>query len=92
MQTPSQPCSKRHRFGAEIIRYAVWLYGRFSLSYRDVEERLAERGISVRYETIRHWSQKCGQCYAHQLRWQRSQTGDKWNIDEVFLSINGKLY
>lgn len=77
MKTPSQPCYKRHRFPAEIISYAVWLYFRFSLSYRDVEELLAERGVIVTYETIRTWSQKFGQQYANQLRGRRARTGDK---------------
>ena len=91
MKTPSQPCYKRHRFPTEIISHTVWLYNRFSLSYRDVEELLAERGIIVTYETIRQWCQKFGQCYANQLRRCRAQTGDKWHLDEVFLTINGKF-
>ncbi len=86
------PSYKGYRFPADIISYAVWLYFRFSLSYRDVEELLAERGIIVTYETIRQWCQKFGQCYANQLRRRRARTGDKWHLDEVFLSINGKLH
>jgi len=69
----------------------VWLYFRFTLSYRDVEELLAARGIDVTYETLRQWSLKFGQTYANQLRHRRPQTGDKWHLDEVFLKINGKL-
>ena len=87
-----QPSSlyKRHRFPGEIISHAVWLYFRFSLSYRDVEELLAERGIIVTYETVRQWSRKFGQTYANELRRRRARTGDKWFLDEVFLKINGK--
>src|SRR5262245_32020544 len=93
MNTPSPtPTYAGYRFRAEIISHAVWMYFRFSLSFRDVEELLAERGISVTYETIRQWCQKFGQRYANQLRRHRAKTGDKWHLDEVFLSINGKLH
>lgn len=78
------------RFPKDIISHAVWLYFRFSLSYRDVEELLAERGIIVTYETVRQWTRKFGQLYANQLRRRRAQPGDKWFLDEVFLKINGK--
>ena len=81
---------KGHRFPQEIISHAVWLYYRFSLSYRDVEDLLAERGIVVTYETVRQWCLKFGQQYATQLRRHRPKTGDKWHLDEVFLKINGK--
>ena len=70
--------------------HAVWLYFRFSLSYRDVEELLAERGIIVSYETIRQWTRKFGHSYANQLRRRRARPGDKGFLDEVFLKINGK--
>ena len=83
---------KRHRYPPEIIAHAVWLYFRFSLSYRDVEELLAARGIVVSYETVRQWCLKFGQLYAKQLRQQRAATGDKWHLDEVFLKINGTTY
>jgi hypothetical protein len=73
-------------------QYTVWLYYRFSLSYRDVEELMAARGIVVTYETIRQWCRKFGQHYAKGLRRRRAQTGDKWHLDEVFLTINGKLH
>jgi putative transposase len=92
MTTPSSALYKGYRFPAEIISHAVWLYYRFSLSYRDVEELMAERGIVVTYETIRQWCQKFGQQYAKELRRRRAQTGDKWHLDEVFLTINGKLH
>ncbi len=81
---------KGHRFPHEIISHAVWLYFRFSLSYRDVEELLAERGIVVTYETVRQWCLKFGQQYANQLRRRRAKPGDKWHLDEVFLKINGQ--
>ncbi len=89
--TPSLPY-KGFRFPQEIIAHAVWLYFRFSLSYRDVEELLAERGIVVSYETIRKWSHKFGQTYANQLRRRRARPGHKWHMDEVFLKINGKTH
>ena len=75
----STPLSyKRHRFPPELIAHAIWLYFRFPLSYRDVEEPLAERGVTVTYETIRQWCQKFGQTYANELRRRRPRTGDKW--------------
>jgi putative transposase len=81
-----------HRFPAEIISHGVWLYYRFCLSYRDVEELLFARGVIVTYETIRKWCRKFGQAYAHQLRRRRPRLGDKWHLDEVFLTINGKRH
>ena len=83
------PSYKRHRFPPEIIAHAVWLYFRFALSYRDVEELLAERGVIVTYETVRQWCRKFGQSYANALRRQRPRPGDKWHLDEVFIRING---
>ena len=83
------PSYKGHRFPPEIIAHAVWLYFRFALSYRDVEERLAERGIVLTYETVRQWCQKFGQQYANALRRRRPQPGDKWHLDEVFIGIIG---
>lgn len=80
------------RFPAEIIGHAVWLYFRFSLSYRDVEELLAARGVMVTYETVRQWCLKFGQTYANDLRRRRARPGDKWHLDEVFLKINGKTH
>jgi putative transposase len=81
-----------HRFPAEIISHGVWLYYRFCLSYRDVEELLFARGVIVTYEAIRKWCLKFGQAYAHQLRRRRPRPGDKWHLDEVFLTINGKRH
>jgi putative transposase len=90
MKTPptSNPY-KRHRFPAAIITHCVWLYFRFCLSYRDVEELMAARGISLTYEAVRYWCQKFGQVYANQLRRRRPRPGDKWHLDEVFLTIRG---
>jgi len=93
MTPSSSPRSyKGYRFPAEIISHAVWLYYRFALSYRDVEELMAARGIQLTYETIRQCCRTFGQVYANQLRRRRAQTGDKWHLDEVFLKINGKLH
>ena len=78
---------KGYRFPTEIISHAVWLYFRFSLSFRNVEELLAQRGIVVTYETVRQWCLKFGQIYANELRYRRHGTGDKWHMDEVFLTI-----
>ena len=83
------PSYKRHRYPAEIIAHTVWLYFRFSLSFRDVEELMAVRGVTLSYETVRRWTLKFGQQYANELRRRRPQTGDKWHMDEVFLTING---
>src|ERR671917_1511123 len=90
MNNTTAPSYKGFRFPVEIISHAVWLYFRFSLSYRDVEDLLAERGIIVTYETVRQWCLKFGQQYATQLRRRRAKPGDKWHLDEVFLKINGK--
>jgi len=80
----------RYRFPPDIIRYAVWLYFRFPLSYRDVEDLLAERGIDVSYETVRRWALKFGLSYARKLRQTRPRPNDHWHLDEVFVSINGR--
>ena len=83
---------KRHRFPPAIIGHAVWLYFRFALSYRDVEELLAKRGVLVTYETIRQWCRKFGQIYANGLLRSRPRPGDKWHLDEVFIPINGEMH
>jgi putative transposase len=83
---------KRHRFPAEIIGHCVWLYFRFCLSYRDVEELMAERGIILTYEAVRYWCRKFGQAYASQLRRRHPRPGDKWHLDEVFLTIHGQRH
>jgi transposase-like protein len=81
---------RRHRFHPDIIRQAVWLYFRFTMSYRDVEDLLAERGIDVSYETVRLWVLKFGQAYARRIRKRRPTVFDHWHIDEVFVNIGGK--
>jgi putative transposase len=78
------------RYPAEIISHVVWLYFRFALSFRDIEELMASRGIIVTYETIRQWTLKFGQSYANELRRRQPQRGDKWHLDEVVLTIKGK--
>jgi putative transposase len=83
---------KRHRFPAEIISHCVWLYLRFCLSYRDVEELMAERGVILIYEAVRYWCRKFGPTYAQQLGRQHPRPGDKWHCDEVFLTINGQRH
>ncbi len=83
---------KGHRFPVEIISHAVWLYFRFSLSLRDVEDILAERGITVSYETINEWCKKFGRHFANDLRRRRYRPGDRWHLDEVYIKIRGKLH
>ena len=88
---PSQsPSYHGYRFPPEIISHAVWLYHRFCLSFRDVEDLLAQRGITVSYETIRHWCQTFGVDYARKLRRRRGVLGDTWFLDEVFVTIHGR--
>ncbi len=84
------PSYQRHRFPSEIISHAVWLYHRFCLSFREVEELLAERGITVTYETIRQWCQKFVPAYARKLKKRQGRLGDTWHLDEVFVSIQGE--
>ncbi len=87
----SQPPSYRgYRFPPEIISHAVWLYHRFGLSFRDVEDLLAERGVSVTYESIRQWCLTFGLDYARRLRRRRGRMGDTWHLDEVFVKIQGR--
>ena len=83
---------KRHRFPPEIISYAVWLYFRFNLSHRDIEDLLAQRGIIVSYESIRLWCIKFGRIYARRLKLRHQGYGDTFYIDEVFVKINGKQH
>jgi putative transposase len=83
---------KNHRFPVELINHAVWLYFRFCLSFRDVEELRFERGVGVTYEAIRQWCRKVGQHYANQLRRRRPRPGDKWHMDEVLLTIKGERH
>ena len=83
---------KRHRFPPNIISYAVWLYYRFNLSHRDIEDLLAERGIIVTRESIRLWCIKFGALYARRLKQKHRGYGDTFYIDEVFVKINGKQH
>ena len=83
---------KNHRFPGEIISHGVWLSSRFTLSSRDVQALLFERGIDVSHEAIRQWCRKFGQDDANRLRRRRPQPGDKWYLDAVFLTINGKRH
>ena len=80
-----------HRFPPEIISYAVWVYHRFCLSFRDVEDLLAERGIIVSYETIRIWCRKFGPDYARKLKRSQGRLGDIWHLDEVFIRIKATV-
>jgi putative transposase len=83
---------RRHRFPSEIIRHAVWLYARFSLSYRDIEDLLAERGLDVSYETARRWFVKFGPGIARNLRKRRPRPSDWWHLDELAIRIRGRQY
>ena len=86
-----QPISyARHQFPPDIIRHAVWLYLRFTLSYRDVEELLAERGLDVSYETVRRWVLKFGPPFARNLRRLRPRPSAQWHLDEMAVGIGGK--
>src|SRR5438045_3955597 len=81
-----------YRFPSQIISYAVWAYHRFCLSFRDVEDLLAERGIIVSCQTIRIWCQKFGAGYARNLKRRQGRLGDTWHLDEVFIRINGQQH
>lgn len=88
-----EPRYYRHRFPAEIIAHAVWLYYRFPLSFRDVEDLLAERGIDVSFQTVSEWATKFGLKFSHQLRRRsRGHFADKWHLDEMVVTIKGKKY
>ena len=84
------PSYHGYRFPSEIISHAVWLYYRFALSFRDVEDLLAQRNITVTYETIRQWCLTFGLGYARTLRRRRGRLGDTWHLDELFVAINGR--
>ena len=79
-----------HRFPPQIIQHAIWLYCRFTLSFRDVEDLLAERGLEVSYETVRRWVLKFGHSYARRLRRFRPRPHDRWHLDEMFVKIRGR--
>jgi putative transposase len=92
MMTPRGSLFAGYRFPAELISYAVWLYFRFPLSMRMVEERLAARGIAVTYETIRQWGLKFGREFANRIRRKAPCRGDKWPLDEVVIIIAGEKH
>jgi len=81
---------KRHRFPPDVIRHAIWLYFRFTLSFRDVEEMLAERGIDLSYETVRCWAIKFGPQIAMNLRRKRPAPSSRWHLDEMLSTIGGE--
>jgi len=91
MSNPTNPYYG-HRYPAEIISHAVWLYFRFTLSFRDVDELLTARGIFVTYEAIRQWTLKFGQSFANELRRRQPRRGDKWHLDEVVITMQGKQH
>ena len=82
----------RHRFPPDIIRHAVWLYARFTLSYRDVEDLLAERGLDISYETVRRWFLKFGAPIARNLRHMRPTPSDYWHLDEMVIVIRRRRH
>ena len=86
----STPSYHGYRFPPEIISHAVWLYHRFCLSFRDVEDLLAEREIVVFYETIRQWCRKFGPEYARRLKRRQGRLGDTWRLDALFVNIQGQ--
>jgi len=92
MPTVRDPLYRRHRFPPEVISYAVWLYFRFPLSLRMVEEMLAARGICVTYETVRQWGMKFGKAFSDRIRQRAPARGDKWHMDEVVVSISGEQH
>jgi putative transposase len=83
---------RRHQFPPAIIRHAVWLYVRFTLSYRDVEDLLAERGLDVSYKTVRRWVLKFGPLFARELRRRRPQPTPRWHLDEMAVRIAGRQF
>ena len=86
----SLPSYSGHRFPPSIIQHAIWLYLRFTFSYRDVEELLAERGLDLSYETVRRWVLKFGPLLARGLRQRRPRPGDRWHLDEMVVRIAGR--
>jgi putative transposase len=83
---------RRHRFPPPIIQHAIWLYLRFTLSYRDVEDLLAERGLDLSYETVRRWVLKFGPLIARRLRRSRPRPSNRWHLDEMVVRIAGKAH
>ena len=91
MDTSAAPSYRGYRFPVEIISHCVWLYFRFCLSFRDIQEMMLERGVQVSHEAIRLWTLKFGTQYARHLRRRSRGYGDTWHLDEVFCKINGVL-
>src|SRR4051812_2844414 len=89
MTSAAKPPYAGYRFPGEVISHAVWLYFRFPLSLRMVEEMLAARGIFVSHETVRQWALKFGQAFANEIRRRLPRAGDKWHLDEVVITIAG---
>ena len=92
MSSVQDPRYRRHRFPPEVISYAVWLYSRFPLSLRMVEEMLAAREVCVTYETVRQWGKKFGKTYSDRIRQRTPARGEKWHMDEVVVSISGEQH
>ena len=92
MRNTSKSLYRGYRFPAEVIQHAVWLYFRFPLSLRMVEDLLAARGIIVSHETVRRWAEKFGRIFANKIRRRAPRLGDKWHLDEVVISINGEKH
>src|ERR671916_2566659 len=92
MTTPARSRYAGHRFPPEVIGHALWLYFRFPLSLRMVEELLAARGIIVSHETVRQWGLKFGQAFANQIRRRLPGAGDKWHLDGVAIRIAGRRH
>src|SRR5689334_5486570 len=92
MTTPVCPSYAGYRFPAEVISHAVWLYFRFPLSLRMVEEMLTARGIIVSHETVRQWALKFGQTFANQIRRRLSTAGGKWHLDEIAIKLDGQKH
>ena len=89
---PMEISFARHQFPPDIIRHAVWLHLRFTLSFRDVEELLAERGLDVSYETVRRWVLKFGPLFAKELRRRRPRPTSRWHLDEMAVTIAGRQF
>jgi putative transposase len=92
MKTQNKEIYAGHRYPAEIISHAVWLYYRYTLSFRDIEEILAYRDINVSYESIRQWCLKFGGIYANNLKKKHGKKSDRWFLDEVFITMDGILH
>ncbi|MCG7522425.1 IS6 family transposase, partial [Ruegeria sp. Ofav3-42] len=90
--TPSPISYKRHRFPPQIIAHAVWLYVRFNLSLRELEELLLQREIDASYEIVRRWVIKFGPQIARKLRQRQGRPGDVWHLDEVVVKVSGRKY